>query len=88
MGFIRFVLWTSFAVAVGIFVASFPLSGKTPLQHAERAWKHEGSPQLDSLIDQAKDVVAAGKDDKIRERHTPEDRDEVNRLISKRSTGK
>ena len=93
MGFIKFVLWTSVAVGLGIFLASFPLFGKTPLEHAEKAWKAQATPAVAQLkeglgdaMDQAKDVVASDK--KIRERHSPEDREEVNQLISKRATKK
>ena len=93
MGFIRFVLWTSIAVGVGIFLASFPLFGKTPLEHAQGAWKAQGTAKVAQLkeglgdaLAEAKDVVT--QDKKIRERHSPEDREEVNQLISKRATKK
>jgi hypothetical protein len=93
MGILKFVLWTSVAVGLGIFLASFPLFGKTPLEHAQRAWKTQGSGQVAQLkaglgdaLEEAKDVVSSDK--KIRERHSPEDREEVNQLISKRAARK
>jgi hypothetical protein len=93
MAFFRFWLWSGFAVGLGIFLASYPLGGKTPVEHTLRAWKHQGSPKLETLKDGLGDAYqnakeAVGSERKIRERHSAEDREEVNRLISKRAGAK
>ncbi len=93
MRVIKFLFWTSLAVGLGIFLASFPIGGRTPLEHAERAWKHEAPQRLEALRGDVGDVyerakAAVGAETKIRERHLKEDRDEVNRLVSRRSAGK
>ncbi len=38
MAFIRFLLWTSFCIGFGVFLARYEVNGQTPLGHLERLW--------------------------------------------------
>lgn len=72
MGFIRFLLWTSMCIGLGIFVASYEVDGKTPAQHFRQILKS---------AQQVKLPVAAPT-----ETHSAEDRDAVNRIVAKRAS--
>ena len=39
MGFVRGVVWTAGAVALGVGLATVEIDGKTPLAHARKAWE-------------------------------------------------
>jgi hypothetical protein len=89
MGFVRTCVWTVAAVGVGIAVATVEVGGKTPLTHAQAAWRRSAAG--DWLRDKADDVVdqargALGQPQKPRERHTDEDRAALDRIIAKRSS--
>lgn len=76
MGFIRFLLWTSMCIALGIFVASWEVDGRTPLQHMKQIWKNAPSVPMDKV----KKLASPNPT----ETHTDEDREAVNRLVAKR----
>jgi hypothetical protein len=91
MGFLKFLVWTSCAVGLGIFLAKGEIGGKTPLEHMERTWKRNVRPTgmdrikdgLEDALDNAKDAVSR-KTDAPRERITEEDRAAVNRIIAQK----
>lgn len=89
MGFVRTCVWTVVAVGAGIAMATVEFGGKTPLAHAQAAWR--SSEASDWLRDRADDAVdrargALGQPQKPRERHSDEDRAALDRIIAKRSS--
>ncbi len=86
MTFLKWLIWTVCAVALGVYLASGNIDGRTPLEHAQRAWKQTG---LDHTLEDAKDAVTDAKDKVAgkpakppRERITKDEREAVNRLIA------
>lgn len=84
MAFIRFLLWTSFCIGFGVFLARYEVNGQTPLGHLERLWTDEPSVEglkkrVRGAVDEAKGAIAQPS-----EQHAPEDRAQVNRLIAGR----
>jgi hypothetical protein len=93
MGVLKFLVWTTCCVGLGVFLAKGEVSGRTPLEHMERTWKRNVRPtgQVDRLkeglkdaLDDAKDAVSSKTDSAPRERITPEDRAAVNRIIAQK----
>lgn len=96
MGILRFVIWTGLCVALGIFLGSYEFSGRTSWQLMQGAWKQQG-PRLEKVRDDAEDLVdgvkkkvaaqdpASPAQQAPKERHSKEDRDAIDQLISKRS---
>jgi hypothetical protein len=99
MGLLKFLVWTSCAVGLGIFLAKGDIDGRTPLDHMERAWKRNVRPShmermkdgvdrvkegLEDAIDEAKDAVGKKGETAPRERITAEDREAVNRIIAQK----
>jgi hypothetical protein len=84
---LSFLLWTTCSVALGIWLATVPVGGRTPWEHARRAWAESGLsvPKLPKLG--AAEGRTAAPAPKIAERHTDQERDAVNRLIT-RGAGK
>ena len=81
MGFIRAAIWTALCVGLGVFVATYEVSGKTPLEHIERHWKSSDAPDtLDKLVVDAKTKVAEPV-----EKISRADRESLNSLIAKKS---
>ena len=91
MGFIKFLLWTSFCVGLGIFVATYDAGGSTPLDHVKRlAHIDDKGPNLDELRTSIKSSVDGAKaalrtEKRPVENHSPEDRAAVNKLIANRA---
>lgn len=99
MGILKFLVWTTCAVGLGIFLATGQIDGRTPLDHMERAWKRSTRPSqmervkdgvdrvkdgLEGALDDARDAVGQKTDTPPRERITSEDREAVNRLIAQK----
>lgn len=89
MGVVRSVVWTVGAVSVGIALATVEVGGKTPLAHAQAAWRRGDASEW--LRDRADDAVdrargALGQTQRPRERHTDDDRAALDRIIAKRSS--
>jgi hypothetical protein len=97
MGILKFLVWTTCAVGLGVFLARGQIDGRTPLEHMERAWKRNTSPSqvermkdgvdrvktgLEDALDDAKEAVGKKTDAPPRERITAQDREAVNRLIA------
>ncbi|MGE6763234.1 hypothetical protein ACQKGO_34800 [Corallococcus interemptor] len=94
MGVLKFLVWTTCAVGLGVFLARGNVNGRTPLDHMERTWKRTVNPStLDKVKDGVEDVVDSAKGAVSqksanaagpRERITAEDRAAVNDIISKK----
>jgi len=91
-GFIRFVLWTSCAVAFGVFLGTADLGGKTPLQHLQGLYAQQ-QPGLDkakagagALIDDVRQKVDARAQPPKRptERYSAGEKAAIDQLIAKR----
>jgi hypothetical protein len=97
MGILKFLVWTTCAVGLGIFLAKGQIDGRPPLEHMERAWKRNTRPSqvermkdgvdrvksgLGDALDEAKEAVGKKTDAPPKERITTQDREAVNRLIA------
>ena len=85
MGMIRAVIWTGLCIALGIFVSSYQVAGKTPWEHAQQSWNSQNAPQqlsggLDKLVDGAKARLAEPV-----EKISKDDRASLNSLIARKS---
>ena len=87
MGFIRFLVWTSMCIGLGVFAASYEVDGKTPAQHIRAIWKAAPHPDLDldGAVAKAKKHLQ-GHDPAPVERHSASDKAAVERLVAKRTT--
>lgn len=83
MGFLKMTLWSFFCVGLGIFLASFDVSGKTPIQHAEAAWKSESPKAMTQLKSGFQSAVERVRSDEKMpsEDYAATDRDAVNQLV-------
>jgi hypothetical protein len=86
MGLLRRLFWAASLVALGAVLATVEVSGKTPLQHLGTAvsgpvW-HALKNGVETAYDRARGALAS----KPVERHSPEDRDALNKLIAKRAS--
>lgn len=78
------LVWSVCCVGVGIAAGTINLGGKTGWQHAQQLWKSERAPHL---VDEVRGKVATVvKDAKERplDRHSPEERDALEKLIANR----
>ena len=90
MTFLKWLIWTVCAVALGVYLASGDIDGRTPLEHAQRAWKQTvNTSKIDRLkdglgdtLEDAKDKVTGKPAKPPRERITRDEREAVNRLIA------
>ena len=93
MGILRFVIWTTLCIGLGIFLGTYELGGKTPWQSMQGAWKQQ-APRLEKvkgeagdLVDDVKKKVSTQDVAQPKERHDKEDREAIDQIISKRSKG-
>jgi hypothetical protein len=92
MGTLKFLVWTTCAVGLGVFLAKGEVGGRTPLEHMERTWKRTVRPSqvdrlkdgLEDALEDAKDAVSRKTEKAPRERITEEDRAAVNRIIAQK----
>lgn len=96
MGFIRFVLWSSFCIGLGVFISTYEVNGRTPLEQMQRAWRQHVQPSKlerlksglgDVLKDAGQAASQAAKSGYPTERHTTEERERLRRLISEPNEG-
>lgn len=81
MGFIRAAIWTALCVGLGIFVSTYDVGGRTPLEIIQREWKSSEAPtKLDQIVVDAKSKIAEPV-----EKISKADRDSLNSLIAKKS---
>ena len=86
MGLMRRLGWSVGFMALGAGLATVEVGGKTPLKHLGAAltgpvW-HTVKAGAESAYDKARGLVSINKPV---ERHSPEDRDALNKLIAKRA---
>ena len=92
---LSFLLWTTCSVALGIWLATAPVGSRTPWEHARRMWAQSGIslPAVPGLtgpraqVERQAQAPAQGRTPRIAERHTDQERDAVNRLVT-RGAGK
>ncbi len=89
MRLLSLTVWTVVCVGLGIGLSTLEVSGRTPVQHAQRLLKADGQKALTEvkesatdLVDDVKKKVVAVKDRPL-DRHLPEDRDALDKLILK-----
>ena len=85
---LSFLLWTTCSVGLGIWLATAPVGDRTAWEHAKHAWAESGIslPSLAMLRGASKAAPAEGRAaPKIAERHTDQERDALNRLITRRA---
>jgi len=85
---LSFLFWTVCSVGLGIWLATVPVGGRTPWEHARHAWAESGLslPSLAMLRGASKAAPAQGRPaPNIAERHTDQERDALNRLIAHRA---
>ncbi len=90
----RFIVWTTLCIALGIFLGSYEVGGRTPWQTMQTVWKQQ-APALNKVRDGAEDLVDDVKKKvstqdpaaQPKERHNEEDRRAIDQIISKRSKG-
>ena len=91
MKLLSIVVWTICAVALGIFLASVEIDGRTPMQHLQRAWKRNVNPsKVDRLKDGLRDAIDDAKSQlsktKRPERYSEDERRAIDRLIASSPT--
>lgn len=87
MGFLRFLVWTTMCIGLGLFAAGWEIDGRTPVQHLRQIWK--GAPSsVAPVVDKVKHLAAPVTAAAPTETHTDADRDAVNRLVAKRAATK
>jgi hypothetical protein len=82
---LSFLFWTACSIGLGIWMATVPVGGRTPWDHAKRAWTNTGMA-LPEAKDLARLIPKDGKaapSPQITEHHTKDERDAVNRLIAR-----
>ncbi|MCI0572758.1 MAG: hypothetical protein L0Y66_18560 [Myxococcaceae bacterium] len=95
MGVLKFLVWTGCAVGLGIFLATHQHQGRTPLEHAQRAWSEHVSDErmaawtgtVEGAWEDAHSAVSGEEPRKKapRESHSAEDRKSLERLIRQRA---
>ena len=95
MGFLKLILWTAGAVALGVFISTHKVHGQTPLETAEHTWHQTVTPQRVSAVKQRVEDAYEDAKDKVasnpaapHEHHSAQDRQAINKLIAERSTKK
>ena len=95
MGILKFLVWTTCAVGLGVFLARGQIEGRTPLEHMERAWKRHVQPsQVDRMKDGLRDTLDEAKEAVTqttkprpavpKEHITAEDRAAIQRIIAQK----
>ena len=93
MGILRFVVWTTLCIGLGLFLGTHQFGGHTAWESMQGAWKQQ-APRLEKvkggaedLVDDVKKKVSTQEAAQPKERHNKEDREAINQIISKRSKG-
>ncbi|MFP2900712.1 hypothetical protein [Corallococcus sp. 4LFB] len=90
MGVLKFLVWTTCAVGLGVFLARGNVDGRSPLEHMERTWKRTVSPstmdRVKGALEDAKGAVSqkSANASGPRERITAEDRAAIDNIIAKK----
>jgi len=89
MGFIKFLVWTSLSIGIGVYISTARYPNGTPLEQVERFFhRHLPPGRMESLeadvktaIDSAARRTVARREPPT-ERHTAQEREAVTRLAS------
>ncbi len=89
MGFIKFIVWTSLSIGIGVYISTARYPNGTPLEQVERFFhRHLPPEKVESIeadvrtaIDSAARRTVARREPPT-ERHTAPEREAVTRLIS------
>jgi hypothetical protein len=94
MRILKFIVWTLCAMGLGVFLSTYEVKGKTPLQYLEHTWRAEAPRVRDGaekvkdgaedLVDDVKKKIGS-KSEKPTERHSVEDREAIDKLIARRA---
>jgi hypothetical protein len=90
LGVLKFITWTACAVGLGIFLARAEIDGRTPIEHAQRAWNRPAAPSsvdqlkggLRDAIDGAKQTVSEKTKKPPHGSYLDEERAAIDRLIA------
>lgn len=89
MGFIRAAIWTAICVGLGVFVSTYELNGKTPLEHLQKEWRSSSArDQLEGQLDGKLDQLVEGAKTTLAppvEKISKADRDSLNSLIARKA---
>ena len=90
MRVLKILLWSSLCIGLGVFLASYKVGGKTPLELAQRAVGSEPSQlkRLKDGIGEAIEEVKSARQNRPTERYSPDDRQEIDRLVARRGATK
>lgn len=84
MRFLIWLAWTACCVAMGIGLATIKIDGVTSWERMTSAWTRE-QPELRAKLGDAHQKLLGKLNERPSERHTPADRDELNKLIARRA---
>ncbi len=86
MGVLKFLGWTACAVALGVWLASGEIDGRTPLDHVKGSLDGIGAvaSPVREVLEDAHDAVVKNPA-APRERHSEKDRKALDDLISQRA---
>lgn len=89
---LKVVVWTALAVGFGVFLAQYEVDGRTPIEHAQRAWKQQVDPSavdglkagLRDALDDAKETISekARPAPKTHGNYSEEERRAIDRIIA------
>lgn len=87
MKLLTILVWTACAVALGMFLATVEVDGRTPIEHLQRTWKRKVNPsKVDQLKDGLRDAIDNAKGHlsktKTPERYSDDERRAIDKLIA------
>ncbi len=84
---LKMIIWSLICVGLGIFLARFPLDGKTAVDRAEQQWQDKKvSEKVEGAVHDAKsEVKKVIAKDGPSETHTKDDRASIDKLLAKRA---
>ncbi len=81
MGLLKGIVWSALCIGLGIFLGTHSFDGKTAIEHVE---KLGAKAKVEEALDSAKAKLGGKEVAAPTEKHTPEDKDAVNKLIARR----
>lgn len=76
--------WTICCIGLGIAAGTINVGGKTCWQHAQQLWHAEKAPLVDEVKAKVGTVMKDVKDERPLDRHSPEERSALEKLIANR----
>jgi hypothetical protein len=78
---LKVLLWTAGAVGLGVFLARYEVDGRTPVEHAESAWK-PGVDGLRDKLDDARQTLAEKAKKNPHASYSEDERAAIDRIIA------